>query len=230
VLGPEGELLTQAEPRMACPDCLLEPADVSLGALYGFAGSLRAIVPGDAGDATWMSDVGGSLGPDPAAIAPLIIKPANAFILTDMMGDVIRFGTGRRALALGRADLAGKTGTSNDIRDTWFSGFNADLVATTWVGFDEERTLGSQEQGSRTALPMWIYYMREALRGLPEHKLPMPEGVVTARVSRTTGEPTGPDDPDAVFEYFIAGQAVNQDGTEGGAPPSSVTAPEEQIF
>ena len=81
---------------------------------------------------------------------------------------MIRRGTGQRARALGRDDIAGKTGTTNDGRDAWFSGFNADLVATAWVGFDQERPLGSDEEGSRTALPMWIYFMREALRGVPQ--------------------------------------------------------------
>ena len=226
--GPDGEIILQAEPRYACPDCAT--GDAMADPSIGFQASPATIVPDDGRGATWMSDVGGSLGVQSGQRAPLVISPANAFIVTDMMGDVIRFGTGRRALALGRGDLAGKTGTSNDVRDTWFSGFNADLVATAWVGFDAERTLGGQEQGSRTALPMWIYYMREALRGLPEHRLPMPEGVVTARVSRTTGEPAGPDDPDAEFEYFLAGQLAGQDG-EAGAP-STVTAPQpdEQIF
>jgi penicillin-binding protein 1A len=149
--------------------------------------------------------------------------------MTDMMGDVIRRGTGRRALALGRDDLAGKTGTTNDRRDAWFSGFNADLVATAWVGFDQERTLGKLEEGARTALPMWIYYMREALRDQPQRKLPMPEGVVTARVSSTTGEPTSPDDPDAVFEYFLAGTVPGTADASSGERPAT-TRPEEQIF
>ncbi|MEZ5564114.1 MAG: PBP1A family penicillin-binding protein [Gammaproteobacteria bacterium] len=92
-----------------------------------------------------------------AGSAPRIITAENAYLMYDMMRDVIRRGTGRRALALGRTDLAGKTGTSNDRRDAWFSGFNAELVATTWVGFDQERTLGGREEGSRTALPMWMY-------------------------------------------------------------------------
>jgi len=230
--GPDGEVLWQAEHRLACPDCLEQEAGGAAGGLYGFAASLRSTVPDASGTATWISDVGGSFEVPAEARAPLVISPANAFIVTDMMRDVIRFGTGRRALALGRADLAGKTGTSNDIRDTWFSGFNADIVATTWVGFDQERTLGGQEQGSRTALPMWIYYMKEALRGLPEHTLPMPEGVVTARVSRITGAATGPDDPDAVFDYFLEGRApgeVTVDG-EPATSPAAPSAPEEQIF
>jgi len=225
----EGQVLTQADPRIACPDCADDDAAAAPGALVGVGRALRAIVPDDGSGATWMSEVDGSLDIDPGSRATAIISPANAFIMTDMMGDVIRRGTGRRALALGRNDLAGKTGTTNDRRDAWFSGFNADLVATVWVGFDQERTLGRLEEGARTALPIWIYYMREALRDQPEHKLPMPEGVVTARVSSTTGEPTGPDDPDAVFEYFLAGTVPGSADANSGQQPTAAR-PEEQIF
>jgi penicillin-binding protein 1A len=225
----EGHALMQADPHIACPDCAEDDAAAAPGALVGVGRALRAIVPDDGSGATWMSDVDGSLGIDPGNRAASIISAGNAFIMTDMMGDVIRRGTGRRALALGRNDLAGKTGTTNDRRDAWFSGFNADLVATAWVGFDQERTLGRLEEGSRTALPMWIYYMREALRDQPEHKLQMPEGVVTARVSSTTGEPTGPDDPDAVFEYFLAGTVPGSTEANSGERPVT-TKPEEQIF
>ena len=132
------------------------------------------------------SDVGGSLPPpEPEETAPRAISEANAWIITDMLRDVISRGTGQRARALGRNDIAGKTGTTNEGRDAWFSGFNPDLVATAWVGFDQERPLGRDEEGSRTALPMWIYFMREALAGVPQHRLPMPDGVVTARVTPT---------------------------------------------
>ena len=99
------------------------------------------------------------------------------------MKDVIRIGTGARAQVLGRRDLAGKTGTTNGPRDAWFAGFNADVVATAWVGFDQERPLGPQEEGARTALPMWVYFMREALAGVPQRRVPMPDGVVTARIA-----------------------------------------------
>jgi penicillin-binding protein 1A len=133
----------------------------------------------------------------------------------DMMRDVIRRGTGRRALALGRADLAGKTGTSNDRRDAWFSGFNAELVATAWVGFDQERTLGSREEGSRTALPMWIYFMSEALKGVPESPLSRPAGIVTARISGDTGLLALAGTPNAVFELFRPSDLANL-GTDSG--------------
>jgi len=225
----EGQLLMRAEPHIACPDCAEDDAAAAPGALVGMGRTLRTTVPDDGSGATLMTDVGGSLDIDPGNRAAPIISAGNAFIMTDLMGDVIRRGTGRRALSLGRNDLAGKTGTTNDRRDAWFSGFNADLVATAWVGFDQERSLGRLEEGSRTALPMWIHYMREALRDQPEHRLPMPEGVVTARVSSTTGEPTGPDDPDSVFEYFLAGSVPGSADAGSGDRPVP-TRPEEQIF
>jgi penicillin-binding protein 1A len=225
----EGHVLTQAQPKVACPECTENDAAAAPGSLFGVARSLRSIVPDDGSGATWMSGVDGHLDVDPESRAAPIISPGNAFIMTDLMGDVIRRGTGRRALALGRNDLSGKTGTTNDRRDAWFSGFNAGLVATVWVGFDQERTLGRQEEGARTALPMWIYYMREALHGQPESRLPMPEGVVTARVSSTSGAPAGPEDPDAVFEYFLAGTAPGSADIASGERPAT-TKPDEQIF
>ena len=144
--------------------------------------------------------------------APQAITPANAFVMNEMMSDVIQRGTATRALSLGRRDLAGKTGTTSDRRDTWFVGFNADLAAAVWLGFDQERPLGEQEEGGKTALPMWIYYMEEALRGRPEHRQPEPPGVVRMWVSRETGAPTRAGAPGALFEAFIE-QHAPQPGT-----------------
>ena len=106
--------------------------------------------------------------PPSEAVAERVITAPNAWLMTDMMQDVIRRGTGRRAQALGRDDLAGKTGTTNDAKDAWFNGFTPNLVATVWVGFDQERSLGETEEGGKTALPIWVHFMREALRGVPQ--------------------------------------------------------------
>ncbi|MFO0510185.1 MAG: penicillin-binding protein 1A, partial [Gammaproteobacteria bacterium] len=100
--------------------------------------------------------------------APRAISAANAWLMTDMMREVITRGTGRRALALGRNDLAGKTGTTNEARDTWFNGYNRSLVASVWVGFDQSQPLGEGEEGSRTAVPIWVDFMRGALAGTPQ--------------------------------------------------------------
>jgi len=137
--------------------------------------------------------------------APQAITPANAYVMTDIMTDVINRGTAQAARSLGRADLAGKTGTTSDRRDAWFVGFNADVVAAAWIGFDQERSLGDNEEGGRTALPMWIYFMQEALRDRPEHRLPEPPGVVRMWVNRSAGYPTSAGSPGALFEVFLEG-------------------------
>jgi penicillin-binding protein 1A len=167
-------------------------------------------------------------------VAPRIITAENGYLMYDMMRDVIRRGTGRRALALGRADLAGKTGTSNDRRDAWFSGFNRELVATAWVGFDQERTLGEREEGSRTALPMWVYFMADALRGVPESPLTRPPGIVTARISASTGLLALAGTPDATFELFRESDLVSLGtdtpaSSEAGAP-GPAAADSSEIF
>ncbi len=135
-------------------------------------------------------------------IAPRVLEERNAYIIADIMRDVIRRGTGVRARTLGRSDLSGKTGTSNDRRDAWFAGYNADLVATTWVGFDENRPLGGREEGSRTALPIWIHFMEQAMAGVAEHMQPQPDGITTVRISEKSGELALAGDPDAIFEAF----------------------------
>ncbi|MCE7902241.1 MAG: hypothetical protein DYH20_06185 [Gammaproteobacteria bacterium PRO9] len=155
----------------------------------------------------------------------------------DMMRDVIEHGTGRRARALGRTDLAGKTGTSNDRRDAWFSGFNAELVATAWVGFDQDRSLGGHEEGSRTALPMWMYFMADALKDMPEAPLKRPADIVTARISASSGLLALANTPDAMFELFRESDLASL-GTDNGAthaggevnPAAGGVADGSQIF
>jgi len=146
-----------------------------------------------------------------------IITAENAYLIYDMMRDVIQRGTGRRARALGRPDLAGKTGTSNDRRDAWFSGFNGDLVATGWVGFDQDRPLGAGEEGGRTALPMWKYFMADALAEAPNAMIPAPSGIITARIVPETGlvAPTGYSG--AIFELFREGHVPDQQPDDGGS-------------
>ena len=138
----------------------------------------------------------------PVNIAPRVITPQNAYLMRTLMLDVIRSGTGRRALALNRKDIGGKTGTTNDQQDAWFSGFSPDVVTTAWVGFDKPQPLGERETGGRAALPMWIEYMKTALRGLPVRPMVQPPGLVTVRIDPETGLLAGADLPDAMFETF----------------------------
>jgi penicillin-binding protein 1A len=119
--------------------------------------------------------------------APRIIDTRNAFLMTTMMQDVIRGGTGARALALGRNDLAGKTGTTNDQFDAWFAGFNPRIAAVAWIGFDTPRTLGGSETGGAAALPIWMGYMGVALKDLPDEPLVAPDGVVSVQINPDTG-------------------------------------------
>ena len=120
------------------------------------------------------------------------------------MADVIKRGTGVRARVLGRSDIAGKTGTTNLDRDAWFNGFNQQIVATVWVGFDQDLPLGEKEEGSYTAVPIWINFMREALRGLPDLPRPRPDGLVALKVSAHSGLVAGGNEPDAINEWFLA--------------------------
>ncbi|MDY6840954.1 MAG: penicillin-binding protein 1A [Pseudomonadota bacterium] len=123
------------------------------------------------------------------------------FILHSMMRDVIRRGTGRRALALGRDDIAGKTGTTNEQIDTWFAGFNHQVATTAWVGFDRPAPLGRREFGASTALPIWLDYMKVALEGTPSSFMPRPNGIVNIRINPETGQRARPGE-DGVFEVF----------------------------
>ncbi len=119
--------------------------------------------------------------------APRVIDPRNAWLMTSMMQDVTRYGTAARAAQLGRSDIAGKTGTTNDSRDTWFAGYTPDLVAVSWMGFDQPRPLGRGETGGQTVLPIWINFMGTALRGAPQKGWPMPGGLISARIDPETG-------------------------------------------
>lgn len=134
--------------------------------------------------------------------APRVMDSRVNFIIDSMLKDVVKRGTGRRALALKRNDLAGKTGTTNGPMDAWFSGYNADVVTTTWVGFDNYTPLGKREFGGTAALPIWISYMREALDNSPQQQRPTPVGIVSVRIDPATGLLAGVDQNGGIFEYF----------------------------
>lgn len=138
----------------------------------------------------------------PLRLAERVVDAGTAFLIDDMLRDVVRRGTGRAALVLNRGDLAGKTGSTNDFADAWFAGYGGGVVAVAWVGHDQVRSLGAQEYGGRAALPIWIDYMRVATRDRPEAFQLQPPGIVTARISPETGRLAGVDDADAIFEYF----------------------------
>ena len=134
--------------------------------------------------------------------AEQIIDDRTAYIMTSMLQDVIKRGTGRRALEMGRGDIAGKTGTTNESKDSWFSGYNADIVTTVWTGFDQPQSLGRHEYGGTVALPIWMKYMSTVLEGTPEHAPAEPEGILTLRIDPKSGRAAAPGTPDAYFEIF----------------------------
>jgi penicillin-binding protein 1A len=117
-----------------------------------------------------------------------VLDPRNAFIMDHMMQDVTRYGTAARATRLGRNDLAGKTGTTNEFVDAWFAGYQPNLVAIAWMGFDQPKSLGRNQTGSVVALPIWIGYMDKALKEIPEAPRTVPVGVVSVPVMGVLGE------------------------------------------
>jgi penicillin-binding protein 1A len=158
-------------------------------------------------------------------IAPKVLDAKVAYIIDNMLRDVIKKGTGRRAQVLGRNDLAGKTGTTNGPKDAWFSGYNGHMVATTWLGFDQNLPLGRGEYGGSAALPIWIDFMRTALDGIPDTVREQPDGLITVRIDPETGLRARPDNPDAIFEIFRAENAPTLED-DGSAPPAVYTEEE----
>jgi penicillin-binding protein 1A len=223
IFGPDGESLYRASPQVVCEPCYAEPEDDYVVELDEDGNPIEAF------PLEQMADVALEYQPDAAAApelfadvnaAPRVITAQNAFLIQDLMRDVIRRGTGRRALVLGRRDLSGTTGTSNDQRDAWFGGYNGDIASVVWVGYDDDLPLGPGEEGSRTALPIWIEFMRIALRGVPEHEMDMPEGIISRKIDRATGCPAPAGRSNTMFEYF----------REGHVPVCENTAEVPNIF
>ncbi len=132
--------------------------------------------------------------------APRVIPVDVAFLITSALKDVTRYGTGAAAAQLNRADIAGKTGTTSDYVDTWFTGFNGDLVSSVWVGFDRPNSV--REYGAKTALPIWIDFMGKALEGRPQHSLAQPDDIIALSIDPITGTIMPRGEPGTVLEYF----------------------------
>lgn len=158
--------------------------------------------------------------------APRTLDARNAFIMSSMMKDVVRFGTAAKANVLGRSDLAGKTGTTSDSYDAWFAGFQPNLVAVSWIGFDTPKSLGGNETGGQAALPIWINFMAKALNGVPEYQYPVPEGVISQTFSTENGSHS---------EYFYAefpqtNPQLGLDNSGGGAPSETLDEVKDLLF
>jgi penicillin-binding protein 1A len=218
-----GKPVFLANPARACRECqerLLDsappgppPADMSQRPANRLAesGSTPATASAasvdDSGVQILPADAHGN-GAHPPVLAPRVLDPRNDFLVTSLMKDVIASpkGTGHAAQALNRPDLAGKTGSTNDHRDAWFVGFNGDISTAVWVGFDDFSSLGKAngvgEFGAQVALPIWMAYMGPVLKGMPLNSLPMPPGIASVLIDRSSGLPTSADDPNRMNEFF----------------------------
>jgi penicillin-binding protein 1A len=221
ILDGDGEVIYEATPPTVCPgDC--DPAQpVATETLTtAEAGSSVEATPAyrplaiNEDEAEEGPLFLGPTGGEPQ-YAERVIDETNAYLVRSLMADVIRRGTGKQAMELGRTDLAGKTGTTNDQRDAWFSGYNSHLVTTVWVGFDNHESLGRAEVGGRAALPIWVEFMGVALEDTPDNPPVMPPGIVQARINPETGLLAALDARGGIMEVFQAGRLPEMEATEG---------------
>jgi len=186
-----GIILMQAQPITVCETCVIADTQEDDA---GIEGEVEK-APEETADT--LVDELQSIIP-----AKRIMTAQNNTIMNSLLRDVVRYGTGRKAMRLGRGDLAGKTGTTNDQVDAWFNGFHPDLVAIAWVGFDSPKTLGRYETGGRAALPMWIDFMKVALDDVQEEPLQQAVDMVTVKIDPKTGLLARPSARNAIYETF----------------------------
>ncbi len=200
----DGKLLFEAEPLRVCPECTIIHERAAEAVQPTMVQASAVLAPGmpDSDEFACYGEPNYVYDYPQDGLAPRTVSAQNIFLISDMMRDVIRRGTGVRANELGRTDLSGKTGTTNDQRDAWFSGFNADLVATVWVGFDDVSELGPAEVGGVAALPAWKEFMGGALEGVPNHIVPQPYGLVRVKISSESGLLAGRHTPQWMYEVF----------------------------
>ncbi|MBL6749686.1 MAG: penicillin-binding protein 1A [Nevskia sp.] len=196
----DGKEVFRAHPKLACPVCDVPPPAAPPAPAADPAGPAAAAPPAPAEAAI-------DALPPPVAEAdraPRTLAPELDYLITSMMHDVVTRGTGAAVRALGRDDLAGKTGTSNEFVDAWFNGFNPALVTTVWVGHDQPASLGRGEVGARAALPIWMDFMKSALADVPQQTLPRPPGLVDVLVNPVNGKQVPAGTPGAVADVVQA--------------------------
>ena len=155
----------------------------------------------------------------PDSIAKRVITSENSWLISSMLRDVIKSGTGRRAKVIGKKDLSGKTGTTNEQRDAWFSGFSSQVVTTVWVGFDKVAPLGRRETGAKAALPIWVSFMAGALANLEDNIPERPNGLVVVRIDKKSGKLSSVGNPSSVFEFFRKPNAPTRErASDYGSP------------
>lgn len=162
--------------------------------------------------------------------APRVADARSVYILHSILQDVITRGTGTRARTLGRDDLAGKTGTTNEQRDAWFAGFNHDISATAWIGFDQPAHMGRNEFGATAALPIWVDYMRDALTDRPESRMQRPNGIVSVRIDPETGQRASPGQSNAMFEIFTEETAPEERSARSGSSQGGSSRVPQDLF
>ncbi|QQD55359.1 penicillin-binding protein 1A [Pseudomonas fluorescens BBc6R8] len=168
--------------------------------------------------------------PIPEPLASRIIDGRTAYIMTSILQDVVKRGTAKAALKMSRPDIAGKTGTTSEAKDSWFTGYNAELVTSVWAGFDQPQSLGRHEWGVTVALPIWVDYMTAALNGTPVNALAEPEGIVTRHIDPQSGSAVLSGDANTLMEMFKAENAPSPTANEANALPGSDTPTEREMM
>jgi penicillin-binding protein 1A len=190
VLDVHGEAIYQALPLTVCRDCPAEGLQQEAEPIDLAALQTESAVVNQGEEPLELRTLPVAplhAGEQARPRAPRVMSPQTVYIMDSILKDVIKKGTGRKALVIKRGDIAGKTGTTNGPTDAWFSGYSSYLATSAWVGFDSYGELGKREYGGSAALPIWIDFMSTALRGLPERHLPQPDDIVTLRINPTTG-------------------------------------------
>jgi penicillin-binding protein 1A len=222
IIDRDGKEVYKADPALVCRHCPERLRDEAQ------TGGALAPKPTATNVATTATATRGDVDPNVPKLAPRVLDARTAYLIGSILRDVVHRGTGHDAMVLKRGDLAGKTGSTNDHRDAWFNGYNANLVASVWVGFDDYTSLGRSngvgEFGAQAALPMWIEFMRTALKGMPEQPFEMPQGIATARIDKATGQLAPAGDPDSMLEVFRA-----EDIARLAASPNNATDAEKKV-
>lgn len=203
------EVLFTENPAIACLPCERE-RELALEQATEVASAELPSVSDTAGIQLDAEEISAEEAPAPK-YAPRVIDQRNAWLMKSMMQDVIQRGTARAARKLGRKDIAGKTGTTNDQKDAWFTGFSQQVVAVSWIGFDRLHPLGDRETGGRAALPMWIDFMKATKDDFPMARRARPAGLVSVRINPENGKQAVMGTQDSIFELFLEENLPEQD-------------------
>ncbi|MFT3790670.1 MAG: penicillin-binding protein 1A [Rudaea sp.] len=220
----DGKEVFKAQPAQVCAQCPGRAQDD--GVRSAAAPATRTVVDNNGVTTVPLSPIDNAQAATETAnkLAPRVLDARTAYLIGSLLRDVIRRGTGSGAMVLKRNDLFGKTGSTNDHRDGWFIGYNADLVAAAWMGFDDFSSMGHIEFGAQTALPIWIDFMRAALDGVPEKPFDMPPGISTAQIDPESGLLAAPGAERTISEVFRT-----EDLTRIANSPNQPTEAEKKV-